>query len=194
MTDLAHDDYPEILRDLGDKVADLLIDADLTEREALAVAWDVTEHIRVEWGGSQPYFCKPRRPAPKDAPLPGQQGLFGEVETANQEQADPLPERFEMLRQAAWQALSRHVDDRRAVDLAGGITSLIRADLAGSHLYISKGERYVQGRRNAEIYAAFCSATIDRTCRQHGLTRARIYQILNQEHRRRQRPLPFKDE
>lgn len=194
MTNLDHEHYPAILRDLGEKVADLLIDDGLGETDALAVAWEVTEHIRVEWGGRDVYVCKRQKKASKNVdPLPGQEALFGpgELMTPEPLEAVDVPEKFVSPLQNAWQALQSRVPDEQAMRLAEAIVMLIRFDLSGLSTYFPKGERYENALRDADIYNSFSSALIDRFCRKHGITRRRIYQVLEIEHRRRQKPLPF---
>lgn len=59
MENTAESKYPELLRDLVDKAAELLAERyGLSSPRARAAGWEIAELIRKEWGGQNLYLAK----------------------------------------------------------------------------------------------------------------------------------------
>jgi Mor family transcriptional regulator len=59
MDNTAENKYPELLRDLVDKAAELLAEKyELPSARARAAGWDIAELIRKEWAGQNLYLAK----------------------------------------------------------------------------------------------------------------------------------------
>lgn len=179
--------YPEILRDIGDKVASCLEEGGVSSEAAESVAWQVTEHLRRTNSGGSRYICKrpPKQNAAKDAPLPGQQALFaGKTEVpAEEETTREFSGIIAEIQKITFDSLD---GDERAQKLAGKVAAMVQIDLEGSLIYLPKGQRYEHAKRNAEIFDRFSRDRLPVLCAEYGLTEQRIYQILDAEADRRQ--------
>jgi Mor family transcriptional regulator len=203
MMNSARENYPEILQDLFDKVADLVRDQRVGAAAADEAAFRLTEHLRAHWSGCNLYvLMRDLQGKPE-----GEGGLFGVPAAERPAEAKPHAISLERLRQLG-DVLFRDlvglgVEPALSGRCADALVDFLRRDWLGGcdgnrRLYIPKGRSYELNLRDYTIWRELRSpADLPRLMAQHGLTLQRIYQInkmMQARHRKREQPpLPGMD-
>lgn len=164
------DRYPETLRDIHDKVEEVLLEAAVPAEIAAAVAVQVTEWIRRTWGGRT--LTRQWWQRVMTAPVDDQPQLITEAPPA-----DPVKSvRGRDLRAYAWACL---VPFRLpgTCRLATAITALVESEWGGG-IYVPAAPEIDRELRDLAVWQKFAGlSSFDGIIQGHKVSQARIYEI-----------------
>lgn len=183
------DHYPETLRDIYDKIDEVVIEAE-AKTAAMDIALHVVEWIRANWSRRLliPTWWGPVEPPREDletADLPGVQA-----------QVDPLrTQRGRELRDVTLGILLTNPNAlvSRPCHLATAIAARVESEWSRSQIYIPKASAVDRAIRDARIWADFNGfASIDQVIAKHDVCQTVIYDVfrrLQKDKDAREQPL-----
>jgi len=101
------------------------------------------------------------------------------------------PELFaDLAAQVAEQIIERGMaEEQVAKEIGAGIAEYIREHWSGINMYIPKGRRMEELKRDATIYDEYSGSNAQELARKYGMALASIYRIVARERDRRQEKL-----
>lgn len=160
--------YPEELEAAALQLHDRIVELGVAEADAARIAWELAEHLRVNWGGLQTYI---RAPEQADD---GQIDLLGGAASA-------MPE-CEILADLAEQAEERLAatgcDPAQAAEMGARLAQHMNQFWGSGQLYICKGKHYEISLRDREIFRRFNGDNHYWLAREYDLTVQHVYRIV----------------
>lgn len=181
MTTPTRTNYPELLSELADKVADVLVDCQVVEAEAERIGFAAAEWLRRNHAGAIYYAHKVNEAAERERTK--QRALFADVEPPSAGDGELewlkglVTEIAQELRLLGMDGKSLHASTRRLRDE-------LRQYWDGERIYIPMGLQYERERRNLEIYRRFHGWNRFQLCQQFRLSEQALYRIVKKMQRK----------